>query len=381
MGRVMIEPSMLKWAKDRSGLTDRQLSAKFRKLAQWEQGVELPTLRQLEAYAKATSTPLGYFFLPAPPEEPLPVPDFRTTDDSAPDRPSPNLIETLQAMQRRQDWMRDHLSEEGVDPLDFVGVASRKDNPRIIAARMRSRLGFELEWAAAESTWTDALRKLRLAMEDAGVLVVINGIVGNNTHRKLDPNEFRGFVLIDDLAPLVFVNGSDGRAAQMFTLVHELAHVWLGQAALFRLPELQPDDVEVERLCNQVAAEFLVPEDSFRTLWPAVARSAEPIEAVARHFKVSSVVAARRALDLGFVSKVAFHELYLQYRERDRTQKSKGGNFYASQDARIGRRFATALISAAREGQVLYRNAYELCGLSGRAFDRYAKNLGFRISV
>lgn len=372
---------MLRWARERSGLSERQLSSKFRRLAQWEQGLESPTLRQLESFAKATSTPLGYLFLPSPPEEPLPVPDFRTVDDSVPSRPSPGLMETLQAMLRRQDWMRDYLYEEGVTAMDFVGTASVSDDPRTLAQKIRMRFGFDREWAAEESTWSDALRKLRLAMEEAGVLVVINGIVGNNTHRRLDPDEFRGFVLADELAPLVFVNGADGRAAQMFTLAHELVHVWLGQAALFRLPELQPDNVDVERFCNRVAAEFLVPEDSLRAIWPAVARSPEPIEAIARHFKVSSVVAARRALDLGLVSRAAFRNLYRQYRERDRKQQPKGGNFYASQDARIGRRFATTLIRAAREGQLLYRNAYELSGLSGRAFDRYAKNLGFRISA
>ena len=378
MGRVMVEPAMLRWARERSGLPESQLSSRFRKLPQWEQGLEAPTLRQLEAFAKATSTPLGYLFLPSP-EEPLPVPDFRTMDDAAPGRPRPNLLETLQAMQRRQDWMRDHLDEEGIRPLDFVGAVSVGDDPRSTADRMRARLGFARDWASGESTWSDALRKLRVAMEDAGVLVVINGVVGNNTHRRLDPDEFRGFVLADDLAPLVFVNGADGRAAQMFTLAHELAHVWLGQPALFRLPELQPDNVDVERFCNRVAAEFLVPEDSLRTLWPELVGSPEPVEAVARHFKVSSIVAARRALDLGLVSKAVFRDLYRQSRERERRQPSAGGNFYASQDARIGRRFATALIRAAREGQLLYRNAYELCGLSGRAFDRYARNLGFRV--
>ena len=101
-------------------------------------------------------------------------------------------------------------------------------------------LGLERNWAQTQQTWTTALETLRHAIDAVGVVVVTNGVVGNNTHRKLDPGEFRGFVLVDQHAPLVFVNGADSKAAQMFTLVHELAHLWFGQSAVFDLRELQP---------------------------------------------------------------------------------------------------------------------------------------------
>jgi hypothetical protein len=98
-------------------------------------------------------------------------------------------------MQRRQAWMREFLIEQGQDELPFVGSSRREEEPRLVVQRMLETLDLDVEWAVAEQTWTDALHTLRQTIEDAGILVVVNGIIGNNTHRKLDPNEFRGFVL------------------------------------------------------------------------------------------------------------------------------------------------------------------------------------------
>jgi Zn-dependent peptidase ImmA (M78 family) len=210
-------------------------------------------------------------------------------------------------------------------------------------------------------------------------MVVVNGIVENNTRRKLDVAEFRGFVLVDDYAPLVFVNGADGKAAQMFTLAHELAHVWLGSSAAFDLRELQPANDRTELACNRVAAEFLVPEAQLRASWPALRRDAEPFQAIARQFKVSSLVGARRALDLQLISKREFLDFYGEYQEDERraaAKKPEGGDFYATQNLRIGRRFAQAVVQAASEGRLLYRDAYQLTGLYGKTFASYAESLG-----
>jgi Zn-dependent peptidase ImmA (M78 family) len=217
-------------------------------------------------------------------------------------------------------------------------------------------------------------------MEDRGITVVVSGIVANNTRRKLDPAEFRGFVLVDEYAPFVFVNGADGRAAQMFTLAHELAHVWLGSSAAFDLRNLEPAEDATEQACNRIAAEFLVAEEAMRQAWPSARGEAEPFQALARRFKVSELVVARRALDLRLISRDAFFEFYEAYSQDERRRASRqtgGGNFYAAQSLRLGRRFAETLVRATREGKVSYKEAYRLTGLYGRTFERYAEALGF----
>lgn len=197
-------------------------------------------------------------------------------------------------------------------------------------------------------------------------------------HRPLDPDEFRGFVLCDPLAPVVFVNDADTKSARIFTLAHELAHVWLGLDGVFNLDQMMPAREDTERYCNRVAAEFLIPAYKLTERWGEARSLERPFHAVARWFKVSPVVAARRALDLNLITKPEFFRFYEQDREdwlrqkaADR-KKSSGGNFYATQDIRLGRRFSAAIVRAAREGRVLYQDAFRLTGLKGETFHTYA---------
>jgi Zn-dependent peptidase ImmA (M78 family) len=344
----------------------------------WLEGTVQPTLRQLEDFARATSTPLGLLFLEEAPVEVLPIPHFRTVTDETVERTSPDLLDTIYAMQRRQEWMRQYLIDEGQEPLPFVKSAALDEQPKAIAAKARATLGFAEDWASYQPSWTEALRSLRESMEAAGILVVVNGIVGNNTHRPLNVEEFRGFVLVDQYAPLVFVNGADGKAAQMFTLAHELAHVFLGSSAAFDLRQLMPANDRIERLCNQVAAEFLVPEDLLRKDWRWASTDSQPFQLLARRFKVSAVVVARRALDAGLIDFAAFLSFYREYLadEHLRSQQvSQGGNFYATTNLRIGSRFASAVVRAVREGKLMYGEAYELTGLRGKTFQHFASNV------
>lgn len=355
------------------------MASRLPRIREWAAGAVLPTLRQLESLAKATSTPLGFFFLAEPPEERLPVPYFRTLRSDSPEQPSPDLLDTMQMMQRRQAWMREFLIEEGRDPLPFVASARVEEQRATVAERMRAALGLEADWASGHRTWKDALRTLREAIDDAGILVVVNGVVGNNTHRKLDPREFRGFVLVDERAPLLFVNGADGKAAQMFTLAHEVAHVFFGSSAAFDLRQLMPAEDATERACNQVAAEFLIPGRLLRPVWPAASDDASRFQEMARRFKVSELVVARRALDLDLIGREAFLAFYHSYQTAERRlapQQPEGGDFYANQNLRVGHRFARTVVRAAREDRLLYSEAYRLTGLYGKTFDAYAASLG-----
>jgi transcriptional regulator with XRE-family HTH domain len=235
---LTLQPTVLRWARERAGLSADRLAAKVKtrpdRVNAWEQTGEL-RFKQAEDLARVTHTPFGFLFLPEPPEDQLGIPDFRTLHDGPVERPSPDLLETVQLMQRRQGWMRDYLIEEGAVPLDFVGSVSLNDAPEEIAAHMRRTFGLDDGWAQQQGTWSDALQQFRQRIEAAGILIVINGVVGNNTHRALSVQEFRGFALSDAYAPLVFVNGADAKAAQMFTMAHEVAHLWLGRGGVSNL--------------------------------------------------------------------------------------------------------------------------------------------------
>ncbi len=376
MSRVGVSQEVFRWAIGRGGAVPARLEKKFPKIREWEAGASQPTLRQLEDLARATRTPLGYFFLDTPPEERLPIPYFRTVTEGPPWHPSPELLETAHTMQRRQEWMREYLLDQGVEPLPFIRSARPEEAPRLVAERLRQIVRLEVNWAAACPTWEEALRVFRTAVEEAGILLVGNGVVENNTHRRLDPQEFRGFVLVDEIAPLVFLNTVDAKAAHMFTLAHELAHLVFGSSAAFDLRSMEPADEPTERSCNRVAAEFLVPEDQMRQAWPSLRPDPEPFQTLARRFKVSPLVAGRRALDLGLISREAFFDFYnayIQYDRRKAASRADGGDFYKSQNLRVGRRFASAVATALGEGKLLYSEAYRLTGLRGAAFERYTR--------
>ena len=376
MTRVPVSPEMLTWACERAGYDVEHFSQKVPQLNSWIKNERHPTLKQLEKLAHITHTPFGYLFLPDPPEETLPVPDYRTVTGTSQNRPSPNLLDTIYAMQHRQDWFREFLIEEGMEPLPFVASARLSDEPENVGHEMRKILGLGNRWAAKIRTWESSVGELRRLIEELGVMAVINGIVGNNTSRRLDVNEFRGFALTDPYAPLIFVNGSDTRSAQMFTLAHELAHIWLGKKGLSGFEMLLPGETDVEKWCNQTASEFLVPTQELHTHWGNVRHEANPFEELARIFKVSPIVAARRVLDLKFVSRNTFFDFYKDYVRRERKKddaKLGGGDFYKTQNSRVGKLFAIRVLRAAKEGRIQFKEAHDLTGLRGASLQKYVE--------
>jgi Zn-dependent peptidase ImmA (M78 family) len=377
--RVNVRPRLLEWACERAGEDVHALAGRFPKLAAWISETEKPTFKQLEGFAHATHTPLGYMFLPEPPQERLPMRDFRTVSSARAFSPSSNLLETVYAMQRRQAWLRDTLIEGGAEPLSFVGSAKLTDPPESAGAEMRRLLGLEDGWAGATRTWQLAVSELRRRIEQLGIMAVINGIVGNDTHRRLDVGEFRGFAMTDPHAPLIFVNGADAKSAQMFTLAHELAHVWVGAAGLSGFEGLFPPGTDVEKWCDGAAAELLVPAQALKQRWPDVRRNEARFQVLAREFKISPVVAARRALDLLLIGREEFFNFYNAYtgRERRATEVANGGgDFYNNQNMRVGELFAKHVIHAALEGQIGFKEAYALTALRGGTFEAYASKLG-----
>ena len=380
--QINLEPEVLRWARERARLEPEQLARKVQvkpeRVLEWEDSGRI-SVAQADRLAHHTHTPLGFLYLPEPPEDRLPIPDFRARRDDASSRPSPDLLETVYLMQRRQAWMRDELIEEGSDPLDFVGAYKEEAEPQQVADAMRAALQLERNWASRQSTWTDALSHLREQADRAGVLVVFTGIVGNSTHRKLNTDEFQGFALVDDYAPLVFVNSADYQAAQMFTLAHELAHLFVGETGLTSFNNHQPPDNATEQFCDRTAAEFLVPEEDLRAFWLTAKNTDDPYQAIARRFKVSTLVAARRALDLNLINLTTFLEFYEESKTTVWLRKSptnSGGDFWNTQRWRIGPRFGAAVARAVRESRLLYREAYNLTGLRGDTFEKLPEKMG-----
>lgn len=378
MMRVQLNPGLLRWARERAGFDLDYLAKRFPRLGLWERGETNPTLKQIEKFAKAVYVPVGYLFMPKPPIEHIPIPDFRARGNEHKAHPSPDLLDTIYVCQQRQEWYRDFARSAGEEPLPFAGSVSVKDNIVGIAANIRNALGFDLEERRETRTWTKALRRFIQQADALGILIMCSGVVLNNTHRGLNPDEFRGFAMADDLAPLIFINGADTKAAQMFTLAHELAHIWLGQSALSDTQaSLMPED-NVERWCNQVAAELLVPLAVLRDEYQAHMGIRDEMDRLARRFKVSTLVVLRRIYDARGLTRNHFWKIYGEELERlCAFPKRKGGDFYLTQPVRVSKRFARALIVSTLEGQTLHRDAFRMLGVRKlETFKELGRHLG-----
>lgn len=365
---VMIEVNkeMLIWAIERSGFTVDELAHKIPNLPLWLKGERKPSLSQLREFAGKVHIPFGYFFLKKPPEEKIPIPFFRTFGDK--EKISLNLYETIITLQRRQAWLSAYLRDEGYNRLEYVGkFKNNLTNANEIANDIRKTLGLQENWASNLTNWTHAREHLIQKIEDIGIVVIFDSIVGNNTHRKISVEECRGFVLVDEYAPFMFINSADSKSAQIFTLTHELAHIWVGESAGFDFRYLQPADNSKEKLCDKVSAEFLVPERELESYW----RIAKDIKELSKYFKVSQIVIARRLLDKGFIKKKDFFNFYENYIAKEvRKKTEKGGDFYNTQQKRLGKKFLIYLRQAIRENKLLPREAYHLTELRGETFNK-----------
>lgn len=372
VNEVNISPNMITWAIGRAGYDlDEFIATKYPKVQDWLDDKKKPTVRQLEEFSHKVHLPFGYLFLPEPPVEKLPIPFFRTGKSPAA-KVSLNVYDTILLLQKRQEWLAEYLKDAGFAPLGFVGKYNVQSNPFEIVADMRRTLGLEENWASRFPTWERAKTHLANAIEEAGIVISFNSVVENNNHRKIEVEECRGFVLIDKIAPFMFVNAGDGKAAQMFTLAHELAHVWTGQSAGFDFHQMLPANDPIEQLCDKVAAEFLVPAADFNQAWNQKA----DIPTIARKFKVSPIVIGRRALDLGKITKGQFFKFYNDYIQRTQYKKesqSGGGDFYATQKSRLSLRFMAHVNQALKENKILYRNAYKMTGLKGNTYQNFVR--------
>jgi len=370
VAKVSVEPRMLKWAFLRSARSQAQLEKAFPQATSWFDGSHMPTFEQLEDFAAFTYTPVGYFFLENPPEEEPQIPFCSTTDLGKNPTLSINLAETIQIMQARQDWMRDYLLDEEAAPLDYVGSLSLGLPSTSAATEIREQLKLPANWPTIYSTWEETQKAMQAAIEKSGIALIINGIVRNDTQRRLNPNEFRGFVLTDDYAPLLFINGADSTGEQLFTLAHGLAHIFLGQRAIFHPEDVHHGKEKMERKCEEIAAEFLVPKLEFGTAWKVAADPYNFAE-LARQLKVSEQVVARRALDLGYIGKGDFFESYQELIHQNDSEDAYDND----RKNQVGKLFGERIIAATRGGKMLYLEAYRLTDLYGAEFEEFVASL------
>jgi len=367
---VSIPQERYRWAIQRAGLTVEGYEDSHPALAlsEWMTGEKSPTVKQLETFAKSVNVPFGYLFLENAPTENVPFPVFRG-EAGRNDHFDLNVYDTVNAVQQRQDWLEDYLTENEIDTSSIVGCVTPQTPIGEAVELLRKILGLEARWAFGLASPEAAISKMTEAMEEAGVFLAYNGVVGNNTHRPLKVSECRGFALVNDVAPYIFVNSGDAPTAQLFTLIHEAAHLMLGVSAGHAGTDIISHDT-TEIYCDMVAAEFLVPAAELRKVWNGELKS------TARKFCVSEIVVARRAHDLHLITDEVYRAFWQEYRNRPpyKRKAGNGGSFYRTSVKRVGRLFAIHIKNAVGSRQLSYLEAYRLTGLYGNTYTHFMNN-------
>lgn len=355
---ALITPVIIPWAlkrvHKRPDQIARELSVSPDRFTAWTKGDLRPTLRQAQELAKKLKIPFGYLYLSSPPEETLPLPDLRTIKPKQSVHPSPDFLDVIYDAMRKQEWYREQLELEERPKLGFVGRYNQKYTSDIIANDIRNTLGINVYQRPHTSSWEAFLRHLINKIEEKGVLVLRNGIVGSNVHRRLNVREFLGFVICDNLAPLVFINSNYYKTAQIFTLMHELAHLWIAQSGVLNPNyKLLYQKNEVETLCDNIAAEVLVPSTDFELRWDKLKSVDDNISELAEIYRVSSFVVLRRAYSLSKITYTIFKAKYDELLRKVVPPKvDDDGHFYSLLTSRNSRLFTNTLIGAVGSGLV-----------------------------
>ena len=375
---ALINPEILRWARSRArisaGTLAKSIGTAEDNVLAWEDGAKRPSFNQAMNYAHHTHIPFGYLYLTKPPVEDLPLPDLRTVNGREPSY-SLALRDTIRWAMERQDWYRSWLTSQGYEKNEVVGILSINDGIPAVVISMREKLG--IPEMPKRGTFDDYFSKLVQSIESIGILVMRNSIVNNNTSRPLSIDEFRGFAMSDALAPVIFVNTADCPEARLFTLIHELSHIWIGKSGV---SDAEPQTHNREEIfCNAVAAELLAPEREFRIAWKHFEDWKDNLPFITRTFHVSEWVIARRALTLGFINQAVYSNFIGGKIAAHKARNKDGAPPYSRlQTARISKALAKAVASEALSGRMLFRDASRLIGIKPHKISEYSKKeLGF----
>jgi Zn-dependent peptidase ImmA (M78 family)/DNA-binding XRE family transcriptional regulator len=386
MDEAYITGEVLKWARERRGLSQPQL-AKLLKVStehieQWEAEATHPLFGRAEKLAERLKIPFGYFFLSNPPPDDIPLPDLRTISDEMPRALSPDFIEQVNNLLRKQDWYREYLTLNRRQALPFVGSFSTESKPEAVAVAIAATLSINSGLRRRAGTWDAYLSKLINKAEEAGILVIRSGIVKSSTKRRLSVSEFRAFASSDALAPMVFLNGQDSVAARIFSLLHELAHIWLNRSGISNSSGIDEETtLPLEKYCNKVAVEALVPLAEFNDLWDAHGRSPDLVNRLATAFRVSARVIVRRSFELGKVSREQFLRMLEEAKARELPRaKRSGGDATKNLVARNSAPLVEAVVTAVRKNQLHFRDAAQVLGVGIKSIAELTQPRGGKVA-
>jgi Zn-dependent peptidase ImmA (M78 family)/DNA-binding XRE family transcriptional regulator len=364
--KAFITPNILTWARESAKMSEETAAGKVAvnvdKLKEWESGTSQPTIKQAQVLAKAYKRPFALFFLPEIPRDFQPLQDFRKSGSKT---LTTSSIFIIREIQQKQAWISDAYADNDEIKVPFVGRFTIRDSPQLVAQDILKTLDIHPAHYKTENPikeWIDAA-------EAKGVFVSRTSFI--HSRLKLDSEELQGFAISNSYAPFVFINSDDWNAPQLFTLVHELAHIWIAETGISNDVEPEIKNKEkfhpVELFCNEVAANALMPKDIILNFGSQVYHNSKEVFRMAKVLGVSSFALIVRALNLGLISATAYQKLkrqadvdFAEYLKREAEKKAKqkekdnsgGPNYFLLQLNRNSRLFTQTVLDAFRGGAI-----------------------------
>lgn len=377
--RAHITPKILKWARKSAKMTLEEAASKVNKTAEklneWEEGIEYPTIKQAEKLAKTYRRPFALFFLPEIPTDFQPLQDFRKSDSK---ELTTGSIFIIREIQQKQNWLSEVLEESGDPPLSFIGKYSLSENPKVVASDIIDTLEITRDFSKHSFTvkhWIDKI-------ESKGVFVSRTSFI--HSRLLLDKDELQGFAIADPYAPFILINSQDWDAPQLFTLIHELAHLWIAETGISNDIELDSKNSNpVEKFCNEVAANVLMPEELMRSFDHKIYIDSNAVYKCAKILGVSSLAFLVRSLNLSLISMANYNKLKKEAqsdfeeflkKEQEKKLKSKqsegGPNPYLLRVNKNSRSFTQFVLDAFRGGNIEPTQASTLLNTSVNNFSK-----------
>jgi Zn-dependent peptidase ImmA (M78 family)/transcriptional regulator with XRE-family HTH domain len=307
--KAFITSEILKWARESARISVEDAAKKVlvspERYLTWENGNDFPTIRQAQILAKSFRRPFSLFFLTEIPKDFQPLQDYRRDDSKKLDTASLFIIRDVQV---KQNWISELFEEISEDKLPFVGKYSISDNPEIVARDILDTLGIKPNnyQKTPINEWIDKAEAAGIFISRASYL---------HSRLLLDKDLIQGFAIADKYAPFVFVNSKNWSAPQLFTLVHELAHIWIAKSGISNEIDIDFNEKAkskfhpIELFCNQVAANALMPAEIITQFGSDIFHSNKLIFQQAKELGVSSFALLVRALNLNLIPQLRYKAL------------------------------------------------------------------------
>ncbi|MFN4140513.1 ImmA/IrrE family metallo-endopeptidase [Aestuariivirga sp.] len=362
---IPINPAIVTWARERSGLTVEDAEQSFKNIEAWEAGEVFPSYPQLEQMSEAFKIPIAVFFFPSPPSTPPIAETFRTL----PDAEFSHLPNQVRLLLRKGKAMQMNLAElnQGRNPAERLITRDLTFPPQIgvadMAREVREYLGIDIE---TQKSWEDADTALK---EWRSILLKVGVYVFKEAFKARD---FSGFCLYDELFPVIYVNNSASKTRQIFTIFHELAHLLFHTSGIDKIHDdyiakLDDQSQRIEILCNEFAARFLVPEDAFSKELLGKQPTEASATQIASLFHVSREVIFRMFLSRRLITEQVYTEAAKRWAEQKK--EGSGGDYYRTKIAYLGRDYISLAFNQ------YYRNRIDREQLA-EYLDTKPKNLG-----